>query len=127
MISALEERGLEYILGTRERGDVRVREIVLENEKPFTPLLIECSRGDTQLFVKEVSKGGVHYNRLPQRSGSREGSRRPAGHRRRAPAAAEAGRQGTDRQHRLSPLPAPLGRRRRLRDRCRQTGREGPL
>ena len=29
-IAALEERGLEYILGTRERGDVRVRRIVLE-------------------------------------------------------------------------------------------------
>ena len=32
-IAALEERGLEYILGTRERGEVRVREIVLENPR----------------------------------------------------------------------------------------------
>ena len=39
-IAALEERGLEYILGTRERSDVRVRQIVLENEKPFVPLRI---------------------------------------------------------------------------------------
>ena len=60
-IAALEERGLEYILGTRERSDVRVRQIVLENEKPFVPLLIERARGETQLFVKEVSAGGVRY------------------------------------------------------------------
>ena len=60
-VAALEERGLEYILGTRERGDVRVRQIVLENEKLFVPLLIERARGETQLFVKEVSAGGVRY------------------------------------------------------------------
>ena len=47
-IAALEERGLEYILGTRERGDLRVRQIVLENEKPFVPLRIERARGETQ-------------------------------------------------------------------------------
>ena len=60
-IAALEERGLEYILGTRERRDVRVRRIVLENEKPFVPLRIERARGETQLFVKEVIAGGVRY------------------------------------------------------------------
>ena len=60
-IAALEERGLEYILGARERGTAVIRAIVLENEKPFTPLLIERARGETQLFVKEVSKGGVRY------------------------------------------------------------------
>ena len=60
-IAALEERGLEYILGARERGDRRVRAIVLENEKPFTPLLIERARGETQLFVKEVMVGGARY------------------------------------------------------------------
>ena len=60
-IAALEERGLEYILGTRERRDVRVRQIVLENEKPFVPLRIERARGETQLFVKEVIANGVRY------------------------------------------------------------------
>ena len=60
-IAALEEHGLEYILGTRERGDVRVRRIVLENETPFVPLLVERARGETQLFVKEVAAGGVRY------------------------------------------------------------------
>ena len=39
-IAALEEPGVEYILVTRERGDVRVRRIVLENEKP---LCCSCS------------------------------------------------------------------------------------
>ena len=60
-IAALEERGLEYILGTRERGDVRVRRIVLESETPFVPLLLERARGETQLFVKEVTANGVRY------------------------------------------------------------------
>ena len=49
------------ILSTRERGDVRVRRIVLENEKPFVPLLLERARSETQLFVKEVIAGGVRY------------------------------------------------------------------
>ena len=60
-IAALEERGLEYILGARERGTAVIRAIVLENEKPFTPLSIERARGETQLFVKEVTVGGARY------------------------------------------------------------------
>ena len=60
-IAALEERGLDYILGARERGTAVIREIVLKSEKPFTPLLIERGRGDTQLFVKEVTAGGARY------------------------------------------------------------------
>ena len=39
-IAALEERGLDYILGARERGTAVIREVVLKSEKPFTPLLI---------------------------------------------------------------------------------------
>ena len=53
-MAALEERGLEYILGARERSDKLVREVVLADDRPFTPLLVERVRGDTQLFVKEV-------------------------------------------------------------------------
>ena len=60
-IAAPEERGVEYILVTRERGDVRVRRIVLENEKPFVPLLLERASSEIQLFVKEVTTGGVRY------------------------------------------------------------------
>jgi transposase len=54
-IAALEERGLEYVLGVRERTDTLVRRVVLEDKRAFTPLCIRRS-GDkeTQLFVKEV-------------------------------------------------------------------------
>ena len=60
-IAALEERGLDYILGARERGTAAVCEIVLKNEKSFVPLLIERGRGDTQLFVKQVTVHGGRY------------------------------------------------------------------
>jgi transposase len=60
-IAGLEERKLEYILGARERSDAIVRRIVLENDDPFVPLLIERRAGETQLFVKEVKSEGVRY------------------------------------------------------------------
>lgn len=54
-IAALEERGLEYVLGVRERTDALVRSVVLEDARPFTPLCIQRANGkDTQLWVKEV-------------------------------------------------------------------------
>src|SRR3954467_2800673 len=59
-IAALDERGLEYVLGVRERTDARVRK-VLNDMRPFTPLLIERARGETQLFVKEVQVEGIRY------------------------------------------------------------------
>ena len=52
MITVLEERGLDYILGACKRGTAVIREIVPKNEKPFVPLLLERGRGDTQLFVQ---------------------------------------------------------------------------
>ncbi len=60
-IAALEERGLEYVLGVRERGDKLVREVVLEDGRPFMPLLVERAKGETQLFVKEVSVAGRRH------------------------------------------------------------------
>jgi hypothetical protein len=61
-IEGLEERGLEYILGARERTDRLVREVVLVDEGPFTPLLIERANGaETQLFAKEVRHAGRRY------------------------------------------------------------------
>jgi hypothetical protein len=60
-IAALEERGLEYVLGVRERGDKLVREVVLEDGRPFMPLLVERARGETQLFVKEVAVAGRRH------------------------------------------------------------------
>jgi len=62
-IAALEERGLEYVLGVRERSDKLVRKLVLEDEKPFTPLLIDRRAGETQLFVKEVTVGAAEGKR----------------------------------------------------------------
>jgi hypothetical protein len=60
-IAALEERKLEYILGARERSSAVVRRLVLEDEQPLTPLLVERVRGATQLFVKEVKIGEARY------------------------------------------------------------------
>ena len=60
-IAALEERGLDYILGARERSDKLVRQVVLKDRRPLTPLLVERAKGDTQLFVKEVSVENRRY------------------------------------------------------------------
>ena len=60
-ITGLEERKLEYILGARERSDAVVRKIVLENDDPLVPLLVERKAGETQLFVKQVKAEGVRY------------------------------------------------------------------
>ena len=61
-IAALEERGLEYLLGVRERTDALVRRVVLEDARPFTPLCIQRTNGkDTQLWVKEVKVENRRY------------------------------------------------------------------
>ena len=61
-IAALEERGLEYVLGARERTDSLVRTVVLADSRPFTPLCIPRAGGEeTQLFVKEVKAEGRRY------------------------------------------------------------------
>ena len=60
-ITALEERKLEYILGARERSSAVLRRLVIEDEQPLTPLLVERARGETQLFVKEVKVGAARY------------------------------------------------------------------
>jgi hypothetical protein len=61
-IAGLEERGLEYILGARERTDRMVREVVLADERAFTPLLVTRKNGaETQLFAKEVRHADRRY------------------------------------------------------------------
>jgi hypothetical protein len=61
-IEGLEQRGLEYILGARERSDRLVREVVLADDRAFTPLLVERANGaETQLFAKEVRHAGRRY------------------------------------------------------------------
>jgi hypothetical protein len=61
-VAALEQRGLEYVLGARERTDALVRRVVLADSRPFTPLCIPRAGGaETQLFVKEVTAEGRRY------------------------------------------------------------------
>jgi len=61
-IAALEERGLEYILGVRERGSPEVREVVLADPAPSVALVIpHKGRPDTELQAKEVMVGERRY------------------------------------------------------------------
>jgi len=61
-IAGLEERKLEYILGVRERNTKEVYEVVLNDRKPFVPLLIpRGGRRDTELEAKNVWVGDRRY------------------------------------------------------------------
>lgn len=60
-IAGLEARQLEYILGARERSDGVAKQIVMANDDPLVPLLIERQTGKTQLLVKEVKVEGKRY------------------------------------------------------------------
>jgi len=50
-IAALEERGLEYVLGARERTDSMVRTVVLEDRRPFTPLCVKRAGGEASIDI----------------------------------------------------------------------------
>ena len=107
-IAALEERGLEYILGARERTDSLVRRVVLADDRAFHALAGRArQRGGDPALGQGGAARGPALHRLPQRGRGREGPRRPQGRHRRPRAAAAARRQGADRQLRLPPLPAP--------------------
>jgi len=73
MISAetmaeLEARGVEYILGARERTDKEVREIVLADNKPLVSLAIPRAHGgETIIEVKEVTVGDWGPGANPRR------------------------------------------------------------
>ena len=61
-ITTLEARGLEYILGVRERTTKEVRTLVLDDEAPFVPLVIpRQGRPDTELEAKAVTLGKRRY------------------------------------------------------------------
>jgi hypothetical protein len=61
-IAGLEQRGLEYILGVRERSSKEVYEVVLNDPKPSIPLVIaRPRRPDTELEAKEVRVGKRRY------------------------------------------------------------------
>jgi hypothetical protein len=64
----LEKRGIDYILGARERTDKEVREIVLADAKPMVGLTIPRARGkETALEVKEVTVGDWGPSAKPRR------------------------------------------------------------
>jgi Transposase DDE domain len=61
-IAALEARGLEYLLGVRERSSKEVRTLVLDDHAPFVPLVIpRRGRPDTELEAKTVIQGKRRY------------------------------------------------------------------
>jgi Transposase DDE domain len=61
-IAALEERGLEYVLGVRERSSKEVRDIVLADPLPSVPLVVpHKGRPDTDLQAKAVMHQGRRY------------------------------------------------------------------
>ena len=127
-IAALEERGLDYILGARERGTAVIREIVLKSEKAVHAAP-DRARPRRYPAVREGGHGGrCALHRVPQRGAGREGPGRPPGDRRQPGEAARLGRrQGADRQRWLPPLSAQDRQGQGVRDRRRQAGRGGPL
>ena len=61
-IAGLEQRGLDYILGVRERASKEVREVVLADPAPSVPLVIpHDGRADTDLQAKTVTVGSRRY------------------------------------------------------------------
>jgi len=60
-IRALEDKGLEYILGARERTTSAIRDAVLASDAPMTPLILERQKGETQLWVREVTVAGLRH------------------------------------------------------------------
>jgi Transposase DDE domain len=61
-ITALEQRGLDYILGVRERSSKEVRDVVLADPLPSVPLTIpRQGRPDAELQAKEVMHDGRRY------------------------------------------------------------------
>jgi hypothetical protein len=61
-LAALDARGLEYVLGVRERTLKEVRTLVLDDDGPFVPLTIpRQGRPDTELEAKAVTLAGRRY------------------------------------------------------------------
>ena len=60
-IADLEARGIDYILGVRERSVREVREDVIDDDDVAVPLVIPRQRGQTQLVIKDVTIAGRRY------------------------------------------------------------------
>jgi transposase len=71
-IAALEARGLEYVLGVRERTDKGVATMLADTE-PTAPIAQPRAKGETLLEAKEVVVEGRRYivcrNHAPKSSG----------------------------------------------------------
>jgi hypothetical protein len=57
----LEARKLLYILGTRERSDRLVRDLVLSDPAPFVPLTMTRRRHEIDYGAKAVTLAGERY------------------------------------------------------------------
>jgi transposase len=60
-IAELEENGIDYILGARERSTAEVRRTVIEDDGVAVPLTIPRQKGETDLAVKDVVLAGRRY------------------------------------------------------------------
>ena len=60
-VAALEARKLLYLLGTRERTDKVVRDLVLADPAPCVPLTITKRGHEIDYEAKAVTVGGQHY------------------------------------------------------------------
>jgi hypothetical protein len=60
-IAGLEARDLLYLLGVRERSDKLVRELVLEDQAPFVPLVIDKRGKEIDYGAKAVTLAGRRY------------------------------------------------------------------
>jgi hypothetical protein len=64
-IAELEARKLLYILGVRERGDKRVRELVLDDPAPFVPFFLTKRKMEIDYEVKAATLAGRRYVARP--------------------------------------------------------------
>ncbi|MBI3453983.1 MAG: transposase [Rhodospirillales bacterium] len=69
-VAALEKRGIEYIVGMRDRADEKFDEIVFADDRPMIPIKISLIQGGvSEIRVKEVTL------RPRERKGRRKGHR----------------------------------------------------
>ena len=60
-VAELEEKGIDYILGVRERSTAEVRSTVIDDDGVAVPLTIPRQKGETDLAIKDVVVAGRRY------------------------------------------------------------------
>jgi hypothetical protein len=60
-IAGLEEQGIDYILGVRERSTAEVRTTVIDDDGVAVPLTIPRQKGETDLTIKDIVLAGRRY------------------------------------------------------------------